>query len=406
MSAIHSASNFSEQKVFTPDGSPQAWLGSAVAILGNTAFIGAKNSTVNGRLSQGAVYVFEKIDGAWKQVQKLTAHDGAAGDQFGLSIALAGDLAIITAPYAAIDGRIWQGAAYVFRKSEKGWAQIQKILASTAKAFDTFGMLVRMSSSWAFIAAGGATRAGQTIPYRVFAFRLVPAKPGDTWSERSILNAPDPSDLTNAFGSSIALSGSTVLIGSRTATLNGQPGQGAAYIYTYRNPGGWSLATRLTAEDGASRDNFGVSVAFDGKEALIGAHGATVDGNVSQGAVYRFNLRRGAWEQTQKILARGGTAINLFGASVNLSRHRLLVGAYAVDNYRGAAYMFALKDGMWQPTKILRASDGASGDVFGYYSALSETDAVVGAYAATINGHQKQGAAYFYALPQASWEDG
>lgn len=133
---------------------------------------------------------------------------------------------------------------------------------------------------------------------------------------------------------------------------------------------------------------------------LVGAHGATVDGNLSQGAVYRFNFRRGNWEQTQKILAKDGTAINLFGASVSLSENRLLVGAYAVDNYRGAAYMFAMKGGTWQLMKTLRASDGVSGDVFGYYSTLSTTDALVGAYAATINGNQKQGAAYFYALPQ------
>lgn len=397
------AASFAQQKVFALDGNPQAWLGSAVAIFDDFAIVGAKNTTVGTKEHQGAVYVFRKIRGVWRQTQILTAEDGLTGDQFGYSVAMSGELAIVTAPFATIEGKIWQGAAYAFRKLGEKWVQTQKIVGSSAAAFDTFGRIAGMSSSWAFIAAGGVTSGGRTVPYRIFAFRLVPAKSGDKWLERSILNAPEPADQNSAFGNSIAISNSMALIGSRAATVDGRVGQGAAYLYDYRSPAGWKLTARLTADDGAARDNFGVSVALDGQEVLIGAQGATIDGNVSQGAVYRFNLRREGWVQTQKILAKDGTAINLFGASVNLSKNRLLVGAYGVNSYRGAAYMFTLKEGAWQLMERLRAADGVSGDVFGYYCALSTEDALVGAYAATINGNLKQGAAYFYALPPADW---
>ena len=91
-----------EQKVKAIDGDPEAWFGSAVAISGDTALVGAFNSTVNGHPGQGAVYAFRKVGDSWRQVQKLVASDGMASDQFGKAIAMNGDMAIITAPLATV----------------------------------------------------------------------------------------------------------------------------------------------------------------------------------------------------------------------------------------------------------------------------------------------------------------
>lgn len=399
-----SPGSWAEQKVYAEDGNPQAWFGSAVAISGDIALVGAKNTTVGGQEHQGVVYVFKKVGGVWKQAQRLTASDGRTGDQFGYSVAMFGNLAIVTAPYVAIDGRTWQGAAYAFRYTGGKWIQVQKIVANGGQVFDTFGTLVSMNASWAFISAGGSSGSGGTVSYRVIVFRYSAGQAGGEWTQRSVLDAPDPADRTSAFGTAIAISGATAVVGSRTATLNGQPGQGAAYVYAYRRPGRWVLATRLVADDGVARDNFGVSVALDGSEALVGAYGAAINGNEGQGAIYRFKRTGSQWAQTQKFVAKDGSAASLFGSSMSLLGKRLLVGAYAVGNYRGAAYMFALSAGQWQQMKRLQASDGASGDVFGYYSALSKTEALVGAYGATIGSNPKQGAAYFFTLPQVGPE--
>lgn len=402
MSAL-SPGSWSEQKVYASDGNPQAWLGSAVAIADDIALVGAKNTTIDGQEHQGAVYVYRKVAGVWKQSQKLIANDGAAGDQFGTSVAVSGAFAIVTAPFAKIDGKTWQGAAYVFSVSSEGCKQTQKIVADAGAAFDTFGMLVRMSSSWAFISAGGATHGGTVIPLRVFAFRRVPARSRDLWVERGRLDAPEPKDPSSAFGSSIVLTDSLAVIGARTATPYGRAGQGAAYVYNYRGSSGWMLETRLTAQDGAARDNFGVSVGLNGEEILVGAFGAVINGNVSQGAVYRFNRIGEEWKFVQKIVADDGSASSLFGASMSVSNQRLLVGAYAVEGYRGAAYVFAFSANRWRQIKKLTASDRSSGDVFGYYTALSKSDALVGAYGAFANGNLRQGAAYFFAQPQSGW---
>ncbi|MFC4822347.1 hypothetical protein [Dokdonella ginsengisoli] len=398
--------SWTEQKVSASEGFPRAWLGSAVAISGDVALVGAKNMTVDGRVGQGVVYVYNKIGGAWKEVQRLTASDGAERDQFGFWIALDGDRAMITAPFAAIDGKVWQGAAYFFSKSGGRWVESQKITGSRLRNLDTFGTVVCLSSSRALVSLGGFTRGGITVPYRVIAFDLVHGRSRDYWVERNTLNAPDPDDVTSAFGSSIAINKDVALIGARTATIDGKPGQGAVYVYARRSSGEWVSTTRLTAAEGAPRENFGTSIAWNGVEALVGAQGSVINGNVSQGAVYRFSFERGRWDETQKFYAAEGTSISLFGASVSLAKKRLIVGAYATSSYTGAAYLFVFRQGLWQEVKTLKASDGKAGDLFGYYAALSEKDALVGAFAATVDGNFEQGAAYFFALPSVDAESG
>jgi hypothetical protein len=389
---------WTEQKAIASDGGPQAWFGSAVAVSGTLALVGAKNATVDSRASQGAVYVFRKTGGVWKQVQKLVASDGASGDQFGSSIALMGTTAIITAQLATVNGNFAQGAAYVFALSGKTLVQKQKLVAGHGATYDTFGTSVAFNSTSAFIGAGGANRGGHYVPRLVYVFRFVPSRTGNDWVERQTLDAPDPSDLTSSFGTSIAVSETAVFIGARASTIDGNLGQGSVYAYTESN-GSWLLTAKLSADDGAARDNFGVSIATQGTTVLIGSPGVAVDGSISEGAVYRFDQSGEDWLQTQKFIAKGGAAFELFGASVSLSKDVALIGAYATSSYRGAAYVFRNKSGVWTQMQKLVASQGAPGDVFGYYTALDTKTALVGSYGAAVDGNPGQGAAYFFTAP-------
>lgn len=390
-----------EQKAVAADGGPKDWFGSWVAISGTTALVGAKNATVNGQSGQGAVYVFKKSGGVWKQVQKLVASDGAAADQFGTSIALLGKTAIITAPIAKINGNLWQGAAYVFSLTGNNWIEKQKLVVSNGTEFETFGTSVALNSTSAFIGAGGANHHGQYFPRRVYVFRLVQSDTNDAWTESQILDSPYPDDETSFFGASVAVSDATALVGARASTVAGNVGQGIVFVYTESN-GVWILSAKLIASDGAARDNFGISIALQGTTALIGAPGVVIDGNISEGAVYRFDQSGGNWLQTQKFTAQDGTANTLFGASVSLWKNTALVGAYATDSYRGAAYLFQYKAGAWTQTHKLIASHGLAGDVFGYNTALDAATALVGAYNAEVAGVHQQGAVYFYSRPRSA----
>jgi hypothetical protein len=393
-----SSSAWPEQIVTASDGGASAWFGLAAGLSGNTAFIAAKNATVDGRAGQGAVYVFQKLGGVWTQTARLVASDGAAGDQFGTAIALKGTNAVITAPLAKVNGKTWQGAAYVFSLAGGVWQERTKLVAGHGAAFETFGMSAAFNGTSLFIGAGGVNQGGVFIRRLVYVFRTAPDSRQPNWIERQTLDAPDQADPTSSFGTSIALNETFVLIGARSSTIAGVPGKGEVYVYTQVN-GSWLLTSTIVAADGAARDNFGTSVALDGMHAFISAPGATIDGKVSQGAVYHFQLAHGIWSQSEKILAKDGEASSLFGSSVSVSGQFALVTAYAMHNYVGAAYVYRQVAGQWVLLQKLVASNGVPGDVFGYFSVIDGSTALVGSYSKDVNGKVAQGAAYFYAGP-------
>ncbi len=391
------AAPWAEQKATASDGTPLAWLGSWVAISGSTAFASAKNANVDGHPSQGAVYVFDRSAGSWHQRQKLVGKNSIAGDAFGAAVALHGDLALVAAPNATIDGNLWQGAVHVFvrRAGARGWVETQLLIASDGVRFGTFGTAVAFHGEYAFVGAGGANSHGEYLPRKVYVFRRS-NRTGDTWVQTQILDNPAPADVTNSFGAALAASPDLLLVGARSATLGGNVGQGIVYPYRLDN-GTWVPAGKISDPSGAARDNFGVSIALQGYTALIGSQGAVVNGN--QGAVYRYELQDTGWVLVQKLTPDDAVPRALFGASVSFAGDWALIGAYAEKDYRGAAYVFKLKSGTFVQTQRLTASDGVPNDVFGYYGAIDGTTAVVGAYTKKIGSNVQQGAVYFYDGP-------
>jgi hypothetical protein len=103
--------------------------------------------------AQGAAYVFTRSNGVWSQQQKLLASDGAANDEFGDSVAVSGNTAVIGAP----DKASYQGAAYVFTRSNAVWGQQQELLASDGTAYDLFGNSVAVSGDTAVVGARKAS---------------------------------------------------------------------------------------------------------------------------------------------------------------------------------------------------------------------------------------------------------
>ena len=75
---------------------------------------------------QGSAYIFVRSGATWSEQQKLTASDGAASDQFGWSVAISGDTAIIGAYLDDIGTNNDQGSAYIFVRSGTVWSQQQQ----------------------------------------------------------------------------------------------------------------------------------------------------------------------------------------------------------------------------------------------------------------------------------------
>jgi len=221
---VRSGSTWSQQQILTAAGS--YYFGNSVSLSsdGNTALIGAFLSNSY----QGAAYVFVRSVGTWNTTpQILTASDGAAYDQFGNSVSMSSDGN--TALIGAFGKSSSQGAAYVFVRSGSTWSQQgEKLTASDGAAYDNFGISVSLSSdgNTALIGADGEQYLGETrFPEAAYVF----VRSGITWSQQQKLTASGGA-AEDFFGNSVSLSsdGNTALIGGSGQNTR----QGAAYVFS------------------------------------------------------------------------------------------------------------------------------------------------------------------------------
>jgi hypothetical protein len=123
------------------------YYGDSVALDGDTALVGAWLHTAD-VAGQGAVYVFVRTGTTWAVQARLTASDGVYFDQFGWSVALSGDVAVIGAPHVEEDPGTVKGAVYVFERSGTTWTERHKLRARGG--FDGDKPYYRLGSSVAF----------------------------------------------------------------------------------------------------------------------------------------------------------------------------------------------------------------------------------------------------------------
>ena len=379
-----------EQKLSADNGAAQYGFGRGIAISGDTAFVAALNAPAG-----GAVYVFERTQAGWSQVQQLNAIDSPDGANFGFSIAIDNDTAVIGADRTTLtdDGLRHQGAAYIFRKGDDGlWTQMQMLTASDFGAEAQFGNAVAISGDTVLIGAFNSTIDDNVYQGAAYVF----TRNGTTWTESQKLVADDGAG-GDDFGNAVALDGSRALVAAQYGSgLSAQTGT----VYEFENAAGvWTQTAKLSADDGAFFDTFGYAIALAGDTALITAPYAQVGDNPGQGAVYVFDLAGGGQTQTQKVAASDGAASDALGASIALDGDTMLVGASSALEYAGGAWLFSNVGGTWGEVGRLSGSDEASGDNVGYAVALSGTTAILGAPLQTIDGNSAQGAAYFFERP-------
>ena len=379
--------------------------GFSVALSGDTAVVGAFRGDA-GVSDAGAAYVFQRDQGGagnWGEVKKLTASDAQAGDFFGWSVAISGDTAVVGA-YREDAGGSVAGAAYVFQRDQGGagnWGEVKKLTASDAQAGDNFGYTVAISGDTAVVGAykEDAAAAGAGAAY-VFERDEGGA---DNWGEVKKLTASD-AQATDNFGWSVTVNGDTAVVGAFHEDAGGSLA-GAAYVFQ-RDQGGadnWGEVKKLTASDAQAGDLFGYSVAVSGDTAVVGAIREDAGGS-NAGAAYVFQRNQGGadnWGDVKKLTASDAQAGDNFGYSVTISGDTAVVGAVleaAGGGGAGAAYVFQQDQGgagNWGEVKKLTASDAAGGDNFGTTVAVNGETAVVGAPgedAASVNA----GAAYVF----------
>ena len=361
--------------------------GSSVAVSGNTAVVGADGESSYA----GAAYVFVASGVIWSEQQKLTASDGAADHEFGSSVAISGDTAVIGSPLAG-PSFSESGAAHVFVRSGGIWSEQQKLTASDTAPGDEFGLSVAISGETVVVGAHLNDDAGsQSGSAYVF------VRSGTTWSEQQKLTASDAAG-SDQFGHSVAISGETAVIG---ADLNDDVASntGSAYVFV-RSGTTWSEQQKLTASDAAGSDQFGWAVAISGDTAAVGAIGNS-DAGVNSGSAYIFVRNGVIWSEQQKLTASDAAASDRFSWSVAVSGDTAVIGAFQDDDLgaqSGSAYVFARSGVTWSEQKKLTASDGAANDRFGESVGISGPATVIGA-AGHDGGSANSGAAYVFGQP-------
>ena len=313
--------------------------GTSVAVSGNVIVVGAANtSNFEPSATPGAVYVFVKPVGGWKdmtETAKLVASDGVAGDAFGNSVSISGGTVAVGAFFV----NNFSGRVYVFTRIGAGWKQAAKLTAS-----DSSGLLDYLGCS---VAVNGNTVVAGSFGHNNFqGAGYVFVEPATGWAnstetaELSVSNGRGGDNL----GFSVGINGATIVAGAPGAAN----GFGSAYVYV-QPTGGWrstsDFTAQLAASDAIEGDSFGqaVGISDGGRVVIVGAPGQTVGSNLEEGAAYVYVQPKSGWSTTRRsfseLTASDGAAFDTMGVSVGLSGSTFVAGA-PKSNSPGEAYVF------------------------------------------------------------------
>ncbi|HEV2176323.1 MAG TPA: hypothetical protein VGW33_03855 [Terriglobia bacterium] len=325
--------------------------------------------------------------GGITQLAELTASDGAPFNLLGFSIAISGDTVVVGAPATGTGG-----AVYVFVKPAIGWAnmtQTAKLTPSDGHG-DALGTSVAISGNTVVAGAPNAVGGGQSGRGAVYVF----VEPAGGWvdmTETAQLSSSNRNDF--GVGTSVGLSGSTAVAGAPLADK--------AYVFLEPKTG-WATrpqtATLTSTDPGGS---FGNSVSVSGDTVAVGAPLFP--------AAYVFVRPATGWVNMTQTAKLTGTARQTgdLGGSVAISGGTVVTGASSASFGgigAGAAYVFVRPTTGWvnmTPTATLTAADADQLDALGVSVAIGGNGVTVGA-PGWPSGTAK-GAAYVFVKPPGGW---
>jgi outer membrane protein assembly factor BamB len=317
----------------------------------------------------------------------LTADDVDVPTGLGWSLAIDENLILAGAPADDADFP-FGGSVFVF---DVLTGQIKhKLSPSQPSLQGFFGVSVAIKGSTAVI--GAPVQEG--TPYSPF---VDVYDPGSAYvfnvmtGEELFRLTPDDSAGLDHFGTRVAVSGNLAVI---TAYGDSHAGNNAGSAYVFDITTGRQIR-KITASDASEGDSFGGSLAVDGNLALVGAGGNKIDGEY-YGAAYLFDITTG--EQLHKLISPDSQRLDYFARSVAISDGLALVGApewdqFGNDSQGGFVDVFDIETGQW--LRRLRQEDPEDFASFGYAMSLEGDLAIIGAYSKSGEGGRR-GAVYFF----------
>lgn len=332
---------------------------------------------------------------------ELNASDADFDDRFGVSVDVSGSTAVIGAPGADCPGGFDCGAAYVFQYRDDRWTEQQVLLAGDRAFEDAFGTSVGVSEDSLVVGAPGAACGAGEDCGAAYVFELS----GDIWTQQQKIVAAD-ADFEDGFGTSVDISGGSIVAGSPGTVCGAGQDCGAAYVYL-RDDSLWLQQQKLVADDADFEDGFGTSVGISGDSVVIGSPGVACTGGQDCGAAYTYGRTSGVWMAQDTLRAGGATFDDRLGSAVDLNADTAVIGApgvaCAAGQNCGAAYVFGRTGNHWLAEGALLADNAGAGDAFGSSVGVSGDTAAAGAPGTSCSAGSECGTTYVYSRTNGTW---
>lgn len=338
----------------------------------------------------------EGLTSASSPITLLPDNPSGIAQGFGTSVAIDGDTAIVGAPHADIGNGPDQGVAYVFVRQAGVWTLQATLEGGQHSQFGTsvalVGNLAIIGAPSMFTPSITPTASGAAVPF---------VRIGTTWTPRGVLFPNDAANNDRA-GERVATNGATILVGAPGK----DNGRGAVYQFGRDVTNSFFGPFKISASDGVDGDNFGSAVAMSGTTAIVGAPAATIGAHTLQGAAYVFTegVPGGVWAERTKLTASDGTEFDLFGSSAAIEGDLALIGLPGMGAGRPGTVRFFTRSGTSWSQQKLAPPDSAPDDLFGQSVALSGNQALVGALTGPTNGLNGPGAAYLFQQTTTGWQ--
>jgi len=367
-------------------------LGKSVDIDGDYAIVGEPGFD-NG---SGVALVYYNNAGTWEKIAILSAPVKNANDQFGSSVAIDGDIIVISVPFFTNTNKL-EGIIYVYKKPLSGWEDTNlpsaTLRASTPETYANMGYN---------IAIDGNNIIASTRKLKLYVY----TKPTSGWAdatETAVLTSTI--SITSSFGSSIDISADNIVVGDYQNYINGSR-SGVAFIYS-KPSSGWVDATEdatLLPTTGMVSAYFGISVKIENNIVVIGAPGD----DSRNGSAYIFEEPISGWSGTvndiKKITLDSPDTNIFFAEEVSINNNYIVIVAQSKSKYyiynKGANWTDATLEATM--TSSLSRKDQYS---YGESMAFDGDNIFIGAPSNDENGYSS-GLVYSYTKTTANWIDG
>jgi hypothetical protein len=319
-------------------------------------------------------------------VNAKTLTNYGANNHFGNCISVSGNTMVIS--------ELNQGIAYVYEQTTSGWIGVASLMPTTGGNITS-------------VAVSGSTMVAGSTLSNVYVFEMPEGGWRGTVVQSAILTASD--QVTgNQFGYSVAINGSTVVVGAPTG---GSGGQGEAYLYV-KPVNGWASTTEtsiLSPSDGQHGINFGWRVAVSGVQAVVTAPQGGGTLNQSFGDLYVFQEPISGWNgpltETAQLTDGDHVMGAQLGSSVAINGTTVIAGEPGTPQAHVVIYERIGKT--WAststPNAVLTESTESSGLGFGQAVAISPSAIIVGDPEASNPNWHRDGAVFYYVMPQSGW---